>query len=163
MRLVFVADKPDGASGLQAFELPLAYISEEDFKQPIFFANNLSGRCGVAALLTASSEQPYIFCVCMLCWSHPPTPPVIRLPARPTKCPPACQAATQSVPAARAPVLQVQHGGGGRRGAADDSVDAVLQGGRGRHLHTLVSPLPGRLPFLRRLVPARCCSAAAAL
>lgn len=46
MRLVFVADKPDGSSGLQAFELPLAYISEEDFKQPIFFANNLSGRCG---------------------------------------------------------------------------------------------------------------------
>lgn len=45
MRLVFVADKPDNTSGLQAFELPLAYISEEDFKQPIFFANNLSGRC----------------------------------------------------------------------------------------------------------------------
>lgn len=45
MRLVFVADKPDSTSGLQAFELPLAYISEEDFKQPIFFANNLSGRC----------------------------------------------------------------------------------------------------------------------
>ena len=50
MRLVFVADKPDGTTGLQAFELPLAYISEEDFKQPIFFANNLSGRCGGRAV-----------------------------------------------------------------------------------------------------------------
>ncbi|KAI7840790.1 hypothetical protein COHA_005494 [Chlorella ohadii] len=55
MRLVFVADKPDGASGLQAFELPLAYISEEDFKQPIFFANNLSGRCN---MVEAGAEGP---------------------------------------------------------------------------------------------------------
>ena len=45
MRLVFVANKPDAASGLHAFELPLAYITEEDFKQPILWANNLSGRC----------------------------------------------------------------------------------------------------------------------
>lgn len=55
MRLVFVADKPDGSSGLQAFELPLAYISEEDFKQPIFFANNLSGRCN---MVDAGAEGP---------------------------------------------------------------------------------------------------------
>jgi hypothetical protein len=45
MRLVFVADKPDAASGLQAFELPLAFIMDETFKQPIFAANNLSGKC----------------------------------------------------------------------------------------------------------------------
>lgn len=45
MRMVFVADKPDSSSGLEAFELPLAYIADEDFRQPILFANNLSGRC----------------------------------------------------------------------------------------------------------------------
>jgi hypothetical protein len=45
MRLVFVADKPDASSGLHAFELPLAFITDEDFKQPVFSANNLSGRC----------------------------------------------------------------------------------------------------------------------
>ncbi|EFN55018.1 hypothetical protein CHLNCDRAFT_134845 [Chlorella variabilis] len=45
MRLCFVADKPDTSSGLHAFELPLAFITDEDFKQPIFNANNLSGRC----------------------------------------------------------------------------------------------------------------------
>ena len=44
MRLVFVADKADATSGLEAFELPLAYISGEDFSQPILGANNLSGR-----------------------------------------------------------------------------------------------------------------------
>lgn len=33
MRLVFVADKPDSGSGLEAFELPLAYIAGEDFQQ----------------------------------------------------------------------------------------------------------------------------------
>ena len=42
MRLVFVAPKPD-ASGLQAFELPYAYISGERFSQPILACNNLSG------------------------------------------------------------------------------------------------------------------------
>ncbi|KAL4452244.1 hypothetical protein ABPG75_007906 [Micractinium tetrahymenae] len=45
MRMVFIADKPDSSSGLEAFELPLAYIADEDFRQPILFANNLSGRC----------------------------------------------------------------------------------------------------------------------
>ena len=44
MRLVFVADKADATSGLEAFELPLAYISGEDFSQPILGANNLRGR-----------------------------------------------------------------------------------------------------------------------
>jgi hypothetical protein len=41
---VFVADKLDSSSGLQAFELPLAYIIGEGFKQPIFGANYLNGR-----------------------------------------------------------------------------------------------------------------------
>lgn len=47
MRLVFVADEPDASSGLQAFELPLAYISQEDFKQPLFGSNTLSGSCAM--------------------------------------------------------------------------------------------------------------------
>ena len=33
MRVVFIADKADNASGLQAFELPLAYITDEAFAQ----------------------------------------------------------------------------------------------------------------------------------
>lgn len=73
MRLVFVADKPDGSSGLQAFELPLAYISEEDFKQPIFFANNLSGRCGGArlwALLVLVCGAPSVYrAACAHCFA----------------------------------------------------------------------------------------------
>jgi hypothetical protein len=35
LRLCVIADKPN-AAGLQAFDLPLAGISQEDFKQPIF-------------------------------------------------------------------------------------------------------------------------------
>ena len=47
-RLVFVSTKgPDAESGLQAFELPLAYIAEESFNQPIFGANNLRGKCAL--------------------------------------------------------------------------------------------------------------------
>eukprot|EP00887_Chlorella_sp_A99_P002137 scaffold21.g2137.t1 len=45
MRLVFVAKKLDPESNLQAFELPLAYITQENFNQPIFGANNLVGKC----------------------------------------------------------------------------------------------------------------------
>ena len=44
IRLVFVAKKPD-ASGLQSFDFPLAYFTEEKFNQPIFGCNNLSMRC----------------------------------------------------------------------------------------------------------------------
>jgi len=44
VRFVFVANKPD-VSGLQSFDLPLAYISNEKFNQPIFGCNNLSFRC----------------------------------------------------------------------------------------------------------------------
>jgi hypothetical protein len=44
MRFVFVAPKPD-KSGLQAFELPLAYIYKEKFSQPILGCNNLAGVC----------------------------------------------------------------------------------------------------------------------
>ncbi|KAL3691918.1 hypothetical protein R1sor_005569 [Riccia sorocarpa] len=42
VRIVFVADKPVG--NLAAFDLPLLYIHEEKFNQPIFFANNLTGK-----------------------------------------------------------------------------------------------------------------------
>ena len=45
MRMVFVADRAD-ASGLAAWELPLAYVSEEDFKQPIFTGACLDGTQG---------------------------------------------------------------------------------------------------------------------
>ena len=45
MRLVFVADKADDASGLRSFELPLRYIESDKFNQPLFFgANNLTGK-----------------------------------------------------------------------------------------------------------------------
>lgn len=40
MRMVFIADKPDSSSGLEAFELPLAYIADEDFRQPILFGES---------------------------------------------------------------------------------------------------------------------------
>jgi hypothetical protein len=42
VRLVFVAERAD-ASGLQAFDLPLVYISKEQLHQPIFGCNNLTG------------------------------------------------------------------------------------------------------------------------
>ena len=44
MRLVFVALKPDDASGLVAFSLPLALLSDDtQFVQPIFRCNHLAG------------------------------------------------------------------------------------------------------------------------
>ena len=44
MRLVFVALKPDEASGLVAFSLPLALLSDStQFVQPIFRCNHLAG------------------------------------------------------------------------------------------------------------------------
>lgn len=42
VRLVFVADKPVG--NFFAFDMPLLYIHEERFNQPIFFANNITGK-----------------------------------------------------------------------------------------------------------------------
>lgn len=41
-RIVFVLNKP--VDSLQAFDLPLVYIHEEKFNQPIFFCNNLAGK-----------------------------------------------------------------------------------------------------------------------
>ncbi|KAL3142799.1 hypothetical protein ABBQ38_003098 [Trebouxia sp. C0009 RCD-2024] len=49
LRLVFVAKQADAASGLVAFELPLAYVRKDKFNQPIFACNNLSGECWPAA------------------------------------------------------------------------------------------------------------------
>lgn len=44
MRLVFVASRPDEASGLVAFSLPLALLSADTgFVQPIFRCNHLAG------------------------------------------------------------------------------------------------------------------------
>merc|ERR1712072_862395 len=44
VRMVFVAPKAD-SSGLQSFDFPLAYVSNEKFNQPIFGCNNLSASC----------------------------------------------------------------------------------------------------------------------
>jgi hypothetical protein len=44
VRMVFVAPKAD-ASGLQSFDIPLAYVNGEKFNQPIFGCNNLSVVC----------------------------------------------------------------------------------------------------------------------
>jgi len=41
-RIVFVLSKPLGE--IRAFDLPLLFIHEERFNQPIFFCNNLSGK-----------------------------------------------------------------------------------------------------------------------
>merc|ERR1711990_685297 len=44
VRMVFVAPKAH-SSGLQSFDFPLAYVSNEKFNQPIFGCNNLSVSC----------------------------------------------------------------------------------------------------------------------
>merc|ERR1711904_107502 len=44
VRMVFVAPKAD-SSGLQSFDFPLAYVSNEKFNQPIFGCNNPSVSC----------------------------------------------------------------------------------------------------------------------
>jgi len=41
-RIVFVLSKP--VDSIQAFDLPLVYVHEEKFNQPIFFCNNLAGK-----------------------------------------------------------------------------------------------------------------------
>ncbi|XP_051122685.1 UPF0664 stress-induced protein C29B12.11c [Andrographis paniculata] len=41
IRMVFVASKPVG--NLVAFDMPLLYVHDEKFNQPIFFCNNISG------------------------------------------------------------------------------------------------------------------------
>lgn len=43
VRMVFVAPSPN-ADGLQAFDIPLAYITHDKFNQPIFACNNLAGK-----------------------------------------------------------------------------------------------------------------------
>lgn len=48
LRLVFVATPPvadKAGHQFSAFDMPVAYISNEKFNQPIFGANNLSGTC----------------------------------------------------------------------------------------------------------------------
>lgn len=42
IRLVFVAIKPVG--NFVAFDMPLLYVHEESFNQPIFFANNITAK-----------------------------------------------------------------------------------------------------------------------
>jgi WW domain-binding protein 2 len=45
MRLVFVATLRDEASGLEAFDIPLLYIRNDSFNQPVFGCNHLAGEC----------------------------------------------------------------------------------------------------------------------
>lgn len=42
--MVFVAKSPD-SSGLEAFDIPLLYIRNDAFNQPIFGCNHLAGEC----------------------------------------------------------------------------------------------------------------------
>jgi WW domain-binding protein 2 len=42
--MVFVAKTPD-SSGLEAFDIPLLYIRNDSFNQPIFGCNHLAGEC----------------------------------------------------------------------------------------------------------------------
>lgn len=44
VRLVFIADAADPASGLAGFDLPLVYITHDALQQPIFGCNRISGR-----------------------------------------------------------------------------------------------------------------------
>lgn len=67
MRLVFIADKPDSSSGLEAFELPLAYVADEDFRQPILFGElrrasylRLEHACSCATILDQAAPPPRI-------------------------------------------------------------------------------------------------------
>ncbi|KGN59776.1 uncharacterized protein LOC101208147 [Cucumis sativus] len=41
VRMVFVSNKPDPV--FTAFDMPLLYVRDEKFNQPIFFCNNISG------------------------------------------------------------------------------------------------------------------------
>ena len=63
MRLVFVAAKPDAASGLAAFALPLALLSADtEFKQPMFKCNHIAGTCApVPADDGADAGPPHAF------------------------------------------------------------------------------------------------------
>ncbi|KAL6780577.1 hypothetical protein ACKKBF_B12585 [Auxenochlorella protothecoides x Auxenochlorella symbiontica] len=45
LRMVFVAEVPDAATGLVAYDLPLSYITQHSFHQPILGCNNLKGQC----------------------------------------------------------------------------------------------------------------------
>lgn len=46
LRMVFVAEVPDAATGLVAYDLPLSYITQHSFHQPILGCNNLKGGLG---------------------------------------------------------------------------------------------------------------------
>lgn len=63
VRMVFVAAGPVGRDGLQAFDIPLAYVSHDKFNQPVFGCNHLSGErncppCAAAlcAIVTFKSD-----------------------------------------------------------------------------------------------------------
>lgn len=43
--MVFIAKHEDHVGGLLAFDLPLLYIRNDQFNQPIFGCNNLAGEC----------------------------------------------------------------------------------------------------------------------
>lgn len=45
MRVVFIAKNQDSSSPIHAFDLPLLYIRNDKFNQPIFGCNHLAGEC----------------------------------------------------------------------------------------------------------------------
>jgi hypothetical protein len=60
MRLVFVASQPDAASGLVAFSLPLALLSDDTrFVQPIFRCNHLAGSVKAEGAASGSDSHKF--------------------------------------------------------------------------------------------------------
>lgn len=49
VRLVVIADGGPGPDGLHSFDIPLAYITNNKFNQPVFSCNHLSGKVWPAA------------------------------------------------------------------------------------------------------------------
>lgn len=45
MRMVFISKNQEDSNVLQAFDLPLLYIRNDKFNQPIFGCNHLAGEC----------------------------------------------------------------------------------------------------------------------
>ncbi|KFM24130.1 hypothetical protein F751_1395 [Auxenochlorella protothecoides] len=58
LRMVFVAEVPDAATGLVAYDLPLSYITQHSFHQPILGCNNLKVRqCSREAVTGVEGER----------------------------------------------------------------------------------------------------------
>lgn len=56
VRMVLVAAAAAGADGLTAFDIPLAYVNHDQFNQPVFGCNHLSG---ITAGTASASHEPF--------------------------------------------------------------------------------------------------------